>query len=157
MRAVTEREENAESERVCHCYEKNLQRESTKDMKSSHDTTKPGEKATSPKNVQKMSYEGNGFVVSWSYALACHRFPSGSNTNAGHQGGKQLRNVAVHVALLTLHVVLLDKSVDKKCQSSFSTKFALRKNHSPINVLLDILDVQHASAPRRLDDLCNQL
>ncbi|KAH0445599.1 hypothetical protein KCU90_g61, partial [Aureobasidium melanogenum] len=35
--------------------------------------------------------------------------------------------------------------------------FPHQASHSPVNVLLDVLDIQHASAPCRLDDFCDQL
>lgn len=66
----------------------------------------------------------------------------------------QLRNVAVHVALLALHVLLLDEPVSTDIVSK--SFFPHQESRSPVNVLLDVLDIQHASAPRRLDDFRNQ-
>jgi hypothetical protein len=78
------------------------------------DTPWFGENTTSAKNVQ-IKMEENDFVVSWPYALLpCH-----DGQEREHGLGcrrRRLRNVAVHVTLLALHVILLDKSVDIKCQ-----------------------------------------
>jgi hypothetical protein len=59
--------------------------------------------------------EENDFVVSWSYAL----LPRHVGQRREHCLGcrrRRLRDVAVHVTLLALHVILFDKSVGIKCQ-----------------------------------------
>lgn len=66
-----------------------------------------------------------------------------------------LCDIFVHIGTglrVSLHVILLNQS----SQQSVFVLEKLWKDHSPFNIVLDLRYVQHSSAARRLDHLCDQ-